>query len=315
MITWTIGAGGLLGSAVARHSLRTFAGTPMTWGSGTANPDAWSFDVRAFREASSEGPWSIVWAAGAATVSSSEADAAAELATLNALLQALRADPPAGSGAFFLTSSAGGVYAGATSPPFSEATTPRPVSAYGELKIQQEAAASEVLAGTCPVVIGRVSNLYGPGQNLGKLQGLISRLAMAAATQEPLNIFVPLDTIRDYIFVDDAASMAQHWTRLAVNEQPAGPVVRVIASGEAVTVGQLIRTMRVVTKRRIPIALGSHPSSASQALDLRLTPSGTGVLGVLPATPLPAGVKAVYLDILRRLQQARPTAPALPAQR
>jgi UDP-glucose 4-epimerase len=138
---------------------------------------------------------------------------------------------------------------------------------------------------------------------------------MAAATQEPLNIFVPLDTIRDYIYVDDAAAMALHWARVALDEQPEAPVVRIIASGDAVTVGQLIRTMRVVTKRRIPIALGSHPSSASQALDLRLTPSGTGDLEALPATPLPAGVKAVYLDILRRLQRARPTGPAPHAPR
>lgn len=315
MITWTIGAGGLLGSAVTRRSVRTFSGAPMTWGAGTADPDAWSSDVRAFREAASDGPWGIVWAAGAATVSSSEREAAAELATLTALLHALRSEPPRGPGAFFLTSSAGGVYAGSAAPPFSEATTPHPVSAYGDLKVQQEAAASEALAGTCPVVIGRISNLYGPGQNLGKLQGLISRLAMAAATQEPLNIFVPLDTIRDYIYVDDAAAMALHWTGVALAEQPEGPVVRIIASGDSVTVGQLIRTMRVVTKRRIPIALGSHPSSASQALDLRLTPSGSGDLDALPATPLPAGVKAVYLDILRRLQQVRPTGPAPHAPR
>ena len=54
-------------------------------------------------------------------------------------------------------------------------------------------------------MIGRFSNLYGPGQNLGKLQGLISRLALSAVTRQPINIFVPLDTIRDYVYVDDAA--------------------------------------------------------------------------------------------------------------
>ena len=305
MITWTIGAGGLLGSAVVRRSPRAFTGSQVTWGTGTAAPEAWAADVRRFRAEAGDDPWGVMWAAGAATVSSSDEDAAAELATLDALLHCLRTDPPAGRGAFFLTSSAGGVYAGSAAPPFDEATEPRPLSAYGELKVRQESAARDVLADTCPVVIGRISNLYGPGQNLAKLQGLISRLAMTAATQDPLNIFVPLNTIRDYIFVDDAAAAALHWTGLAIGDQPHDPMVRVIASGEAVTVGHLIRTMRVVTKRRIPTAHGSHPSSAGQVLDLRLVPSGAGDLDALPATPLPAGVKAVYLDILARLQQTR----------
>lgn len=158
------------------------------------------------------------------------------------------------------------------------------------------------LAGTCPVVIGRFSNIYGPGQNLKKLQGLISRLAQAAATQNPLNIFVSLDTLRDYIYVDDAAERAAFWLDEATAQQPSEALTTVIASGESVTVGQLIRTMHLVTKRRIPTALGSHASARDQVLDLRLVPTGADGLVELPLTPLPAGAKRTYLDILERLQ-------------
>ena len=70
------------------------------------------------------------------------------------------------------------------------------------------------------------------------------------------------------------------------------------------TVGQLIRTMKQVTRTRIPVALGSHPSASSQSLDLRLTPSP----GISTSTPLPVGMKAVYLDILDRVQQSSLTA-------
>ncbi len=303
MISWTIGAGGLLGSALRSGGTESFTAPTVPWGDPAASAQVLADGLARFRNAAGDGPWAIHWAAGAATVATTEAQAWPELAALKAVLDALRAQPPAGPGAFFLTSSAGGVFAGSAHPPFDGSTRPVPMSPYGELKMAQEAATAEALTGVCPVVIGRISNLYGPGQNLAKLQGLISRLAMAAAVQEPLNIFVSLDTLRDYIHVTDAAACVRHWVDVAVRDQPTEPQVRIIASGEAVTVGQLIRTMHLVTKRRVPTALGSHPSATRQVLDLRLTPTDAGSLVRLPHTPLPVGMKDVYLDILARLQQ------------
>ncbi len=58
-----------------------------------------------------------------------------------------------------------------------------------------------------PLLVGRLSNLYGPGQDLAKPQGLISQLCRAQLTRRPLSIYVSLDTRRDYLFVDDAAAM------------------------------------------------------------------------------------------------------------
>ena len=77
------------------------------------------------------------------------------------------------------------------------------------------------------------------------------------------------------------------------------PRDRLIASGQGTTVGQVIRTMNLVAKRRVPVALGSHPSATAQALDLRLTPTNP----LATTTPLPAGMKAVFLDVLERVQQ------------
>jgi UDP-glucose 4-epimerase len=241
-----------------------------------------------------DGQWAIIWAAGAATVAGSQAQADAELATFRAFVGAVAARPPAGHGRFLLASSAGGVYAGATNPPFSAATAPEPLGVYGCLKLAQEDAATHALSDICPVVVARIANLYGPGQNLAKLQGLVSRLAWCAATQEPANIFVPLDTIRDYVYVDDAAR-----TCLRVLERATHPSeIAVIASGRPVTVGQLIRTVQQVTKRHIPVALGSHTSARDQVLDLRLEPS----IEIAQQTPLPVGVKSTFLDILSRRQ-------------
>ncbi len=179
-----------------------------------------------------------------------------------------------------------------------------PLSAYGELKLRQEQLAIDYLTGLVPVTIGRISNLYGPGQNLAKLQGLISRLALSAVTRQPINIFVPLDTIRDYVFADDAAMAVIHAATRARLHQSEQPAIEVIASGQAATVGQLIRTMDQVARRKVPVALGMHPSAAAQAADLRMQPTHKPET----ITPLPAGIKAVYLDILARVQRESLTA-------
>lgn len=309
MTTWVIGQGGLLGSAIIRQVYQRstanelFTSQQIPWMSPNA-AECLVAEYRRFREEAGAGPWRILWAAGAATVSTPREAAMAESRSLETLLSAIRANPPRGRGVFFLTSSAGGVFAGSVKPPFTETSVPAPLGPYGEVKLAQEACATAELSATCPVVIGRFSNLYGPGQNLGKLQGLISRLALAAISQQPISIFVPLDTIRDYIYVDDAAPAALDLTRSAQQEATTPVRIAIIASGQPATVGQLIRTMGQVARRRIPVAHGSHPSAGAQALDLRMVPSD----GVQTVTQLPEGMKAAYQDILARMQASQTAA-------
>jgi len=300
VITWVVGRGGLLGQAIEGASHRTdgrnFAARHIPWTDAAAAGGTLAAEAARFHQEAEDGHWRVIWAAGAATTSTSVEDARAELAPLQALLEALRASPPRGSGRFFLASSAGGVFAGSHGAPFDAATPPIPLSPYGHLKLEQEALATRMLSSTCPVVVGRISNLYGPGQNLDKLQGLISRLVLAALTQQSINIFVPLDTIRDYIYADDAARQVLRLMELAGIDD--GARVAVIGSGRPVTVGQLLQVARLVTRRRIPVGFGSHPSAASQAADLRVVPT----LEPDRLTPLAVGVKAVAIDMLRRLQ-------------
>ena len=299
MITWIIGQGGLLGSALARHTSGRYEPGPIPWHSADEAAATLHARARGLEAAADGSAWRIIWAAGAATTSTSRQQAEAELIPLEGLLAGLRSALPSGPGAFFLTSSAGGVYAGSTHPPFTSRTIPQPLSPYGELKLAQERLVSESLGHLVPVTMGRISNLYGPGQNLDKLQGLISRLAMASITRQPINIFVPLGTIRDYIYADDAAEAILRLTRASAMEDDARPPrTEIIATGRGTTIGQLIRMVGEISKRRVPVALGSHSSSAAQAVDLRVVPTRD-----LPSiTTLPEGVRAVHDDLLTRLQ-------------
>ena len=109
-------------------------------------------------------------------------------------------------------------------------------------------------------------------------------------------MFVPLDTLRDYITADDAAARLLHW--VSVDNSPLS--IRVIASGEARSLGYLISLIRDITRTSTPIAYGLHASAAHQSHDLRLSPDKDEQLDSLAATPLPAGIKDVYLDVLQR---------------
>ncbi|MDP2012857.1 MAG: sugar nucleotide-binding protein, partial [Actinomycetota bacterium] len=186
MITWVLGAGGLLGSALVRTLGSSYRPASVPWQDPAEAITTLQGQVSDFAREVGDSPWAIVWAAGQATTSSSAEQTASELRVFTAFVQAVQAELPADRGTFFLTSSAGGVYGGSAAPPFAVRTDPIPLGTYGTLKLDQEHTAIDTLGDMCQVIIGRVSNLYGPGQDLTKLQGLISRLALASVTRVPI---------------------------------------------------------------------------------------------------------------------------------
>jgi UDP-glucose 4-epimerase len=300
---WIIGAGGLLGSSLTRQLNRNqgftiLANEAIHWSDHDHVNQVFEQSFQQLLTQAGTGKWIVIWAAGRAATASTQAETDQELKTLQLLVNVIRDNPALGQGTFFLTSSAGGVYAGSQDPPFDINTKPNPLSAYGELKLDQEKLVKEQLSSTCRVIIGRVSNLYGPGQDINKLQGVISQLVVSALTKKPLNIFVSLDTMRDYIYVDDAAETIIN----ILSDESQNQSTHIIASGHPVSLGYLIQLAQDISRTRIPLAIGAHSSSAAQARDLRLTPSNTHELSI--TTTLPAGIKNVYLDILQRRQNA-----------
>lgn len=296
-ITWTIGGTGLLGSALVRRQHSRFDPGPIDWSHPDRARGQLVNGVREFAHRTDGHPWRILWAAGSATVATDSDRAGEELAAVQSLVQALEDHGPTGPGTFFLASSAGGVYAGSSPAPFHRDSPITPISPYGHLKAAQESAVGR-LASRHRVVIGRIANLYGPAQRLNKAQGLISLLVHAAATRQSLNIFVPLDTMRDYIYVDDAAAAID--TACERVREP-GLTVEVIASGRPETIGHVIRLVELVTKRRVPVAPGQDPSARHQVRDLRLVPS----ISIDDPTSMPVGIHAIFADVLHRLQQRR----------
>ena len=303
-LVWTVGAGGLLGTALLRtfqnqSNIELFSTHPIKWDIPEQVQRTFLAAAQNFASLAGERPWVVIWAAGHASTSTPREEAFKELDSLQLLLSAIKQHTPRGNGTFFLTSSAGGVYAGSDNPPFTFESEPRPLSPYGELKLRQEELVTKELSGLARVIIGRVSNLYGPGQDLNKLQGLISQLVLSSLTKNPLKMFVSLDTLRDYIYSDDAAAIIASLVTRPVDSR--GTQTHIIASGQPVSLGYLIHLAEDIARTRIPIAVGAHAISAAQARDLRLISSYEGYISQIQTT-LPAGIKNVYLDILERRQ-------------
>jgi nucleoside-diphosphate-sugar epimerase len=302
-VIWVVGGGGLLGQRVLAEAARLGRAvyrSTVSWDDSAAAAAVLADDAEHVLESS--GAVELYWCAGAGVVATGEASLREEVVLIETFVDTLAAAlrrHPGRSLRVFLASSAGGVYAGSQHPPFSEETDPRPLSAYGEAKLAAEAALSRLSDEGVSVLIGRIANLYGPGQNPRKAQGIITQLCKAQLSHTPLSIYVSLDTARDYLFVRDAARMAVAGMALLRREPPGTVVTKILASHTPTTLAAIIGEIRRVTKRRPPLVLGTSPNARFQTRDLRFRSTVWPQLDSLAATPLPEGIAATMADVAR----------------
>lgn len=317
-LTWVIGRGGLLGQSLEAAIGETMDGIgsgallwrppePITW--STHNPGAKGLreHVDEFLTAAGQRPWSVAWCAGAGVMGTSAKALQLELVALGETLDALAgAGPSHRDGAIFFASSAGGVYAGVGAPPYDESSPVRPLAAYGQAKLDAEVLVTAWSDQTgMPSLIGRIANLYGPGQNLAKAQGLISQMCRAHLTGQPLSVYVSLDTLRDYLFAPDCAGLiVDGLARLRREQSARSPRVttKILSSQRAITIGAVLGEMRRIFKSSPRIVLGASAVAAVQARDLSLRSRVWPELDRRSLTPFPVGVANTAAALLRQLQ-------------
>ena len=296
---WVVGGSGLLGSALRRQLGTTFAPHPVPWGTDAV---AGTLAADLDRFLAGLGPdqaWTVYWAAGAGTIGTSAAALARETAEVASFAAALAARADYGRGVFFLASSAS-VYAGSVGAPFDEESAPAPESDYARARLEQERTVAAALDGRLRHVVGRISTLYGVGQNLTKGQGMISTMCLQAARRRPIRLVVPLDTLRDYLYADDAAAIIAALVAAAHASPALGTRLRVISHGAAVSLSVLTAQVNAVGRRgvgaqRVIVPLGQH------ARDLRVRTRYAAESALTPRTPLPVGIATVQADLLGRL--------------
>jgi UDP-glucose 4-epimerase len=322
-LTWVIGAGGLLGSNVLKAFPEQALGAEI-WNPGESQV-SWQEPGRAFLEISTlaesfaaevssrASSWALLWCAGSGVVGTTAETLALETSYLGHLLKILGERLPDIQGKVLLASSAGGVYGNNTEQPLTETSVCMPISAYGQNKLAQE----RVLLNwaechsNVSTLIARISNLYGPGQNLQKSQGLIAHISRSLIHHAPVYLYVPLDTIRDYVFASDcAAQLVCGLKRL--RGSPTEHVVRIFSAGETVTIARIIAIFARIAKGHPRIIYSANPMRALQPGRLQFKASVWTDLHAPAKTDLAIGIQRVHQHQLALYQQGRlPPSPAI----
>ncbi len=294
-LVWVIGRGGLLGGAVERAIVQV--GVDDVWTHGQIDWNGDDLDaqiddaVADFISSTGDRDWLVTWCAGAGVVGTSLPTLQRETESLSRVLNGLRHAQP---GRFFLASSAGGVYGGSSDQPITELSQPRPLGDYGRNKLTQEALVQEWAETTGHrVAIGRIANLYGPGQSLAKQQGLISQVCLSTMLRQPISIYVSLDTVRDYVFADDCGPAVVAVSARVEDEPPGSAIIKLLGSGQSISIGGVLAESRRVLGRRPSVVLGSSPNRGLQGRRLVFRSVVWTDLDHTPRTTLPTGIASV----------------------
>lgn len=254
---WVLGSGGLLGSALCRVLLSNGAtlfspDERFHWNNAADLALQLESAVAAFSAYLRDSErWEIYWAAGAGSMGSSKEELAAETQALALLLRLVGSDPflMGRPGAIAYASSAGAVYAGSTDEIINEKSQVAPTTEYAHAKLAHEDMVRSFVQvnSRMSALVARMSTLYGPGQSTGKNQGLLSHIARCILRNAPIQIYVPFDTIRDYISADEAAS-AMIFALRGINSQQA-ILIKIIASEQPTTIAEIISLFKRLARR------------------------------------------------------------------
>jgi nucleoside-diphosphate-sugar epimerase len=255
---------GLIGSAVARaviqEGVRSAITLPFSW----KDADCREADLASLSEtmigmmAGSVRHVEVVWTAGRAGFAAGWSDVEEELAafeTVNRLCVQLRDALPVARHRIHMMSSAGGLFEGLRF--VEEQTAPAPRRPYGHLKLEEEQRANRLSAGIIPFIY-RPSSVYGLGV-FGGRAGLIATLIQNAKRYTPSRIVGQLDTVRDYVLVNDIGKFVAH----CMNMRAERPESFLLASGRPTAIGEVLDIVGKVIGRPLYLKLDTAPSNAS----------------------------------------------------
>lgn len=261
---WVIGASGLLGQSIC-NSVRGRDGywlftKKFNWDNVSILNAELEESVNYFFSAIDPGDqWYIYWAAGVGAMHSKRADLKLETESLILLLKCIEKfiSSAPDKGCFSLASSAGAIYGGCNDYEINENSNFEPLCDYGTEKLIQERILQEFSDKheKFKTLIARFSTLYGPNQSFGKRQGLISHIARHALRREPIKIFVPLDTIRDYYYADDAAESLHSFVTSNAIFSNNRYIVKIFASENPVSISAIISIYNKLMFKKIRFVL------------------------------------------------------------
>ena len=137
--------------------------------------------------------------------------------------------------------SSGGCVYSSKEIPFAETFACNGINAYGIMKSRMERILIEA---EIPFKILRAANVYGPGQPVGRGQGVIAEWINAINKNIPVEVYGSLDSFRDFIHVDDVVAAI-----IACMQFPNTSSVFNIGSGRATTLQEVMNKLTELSSK------------------------------------------------------------------
>lgn len=179
------------------------------------------------------------------------------------------------------------VYGNCQDLPIKETSDLKPISAYGQSKLEAE---KIIQAAKNPLTILRLANVYGPRQDDSAEGGVVAIFMRQAINQAPLTIFGDGQQTRDFIFVDDVVDSFI----LAMDNQPPAPIN--ISSNQSITINHLAKTIIKITQSTSTLSHLPHRPGDIIHSQVDNTQAKTS-LAWQPQTPLKRGLGKYYASL------------------
>lgn len=231
---------------------------PIAWSDARERTDQLASIEAALAAGLRSGALQVVWSAGRCGFAASEVEASAErhgFDEVAAMLESVARSSPGNPLRFLLISTAGGLFEGQRR--VDRSSPPTPVRPYGRLKLHQE---RRLLAEGMPWTpeIVRLSSVVGPAR-ANHRRGLISTLVRNGLRQQPTRIVGSMETLRDFISVEDVACFLAR--RIRNGGGPSEPRVVTLASAKPSSLAEVQRLVEKALGRRIYVSYSLTPSN------------------------------------------------------
>ncbi len=192
-------------------------------------------------------------------------------------------------GKIIFFSSGGTVYGDIDDNKIAEDKVPAPRSPYaiGKLTIEHFLRYFKFVS-SLDYVVYRVSNPYGPGQNIVGKQGVIPIFMHKFLIDEPLTIFGDGTMVRDYIYINDLIDMV-----VGSYDKPNKYNEYNVGSGKGVTVNELVLALEKCTGRQAKIKRLAVPATYIHKSVLDIT-RFENEFKISPSTSLNEGVRQTW---------------------
>lgn len=256
-LVYVVGASGFLGTALVRHLQDQHRVVhPISRNSPLLS------DISFRKNSESEGV-AVVWLASSVTPASAETDqdsCKSDYSDFESVVEWLSLNSP--QTRIVLASSGGAVY-GDSDSAFSEESPISRAFAYSRLKLDME----QILVNSnLGHAILRVANAYGPGQRVGKGQGVLAEWLNSIYSKEALKIFGTLDISRDFVHVDD---VARAFGMAASNLEAEG--LFNIGSGIATKLSECVALLEEITEQNISVNVSGSRNVDRRSVYLDIT--------------------------------------------